>query len=129
MTTAALRSSTPISWCCALRSYKLVSTNGRSTAGASAGIPHKVVGLRLKFVPPPQPGRLTAQVVLRGFGAVPAETTGEASVPVEGGAKELSITLDQPAQVDGQFAYCTVEPWLISLSHQPLQLLAAPEPF
>jgi hypothetical protein len=66
---------------------------------------------------------------LRGFGAVPAETTGEASVPVEAGAKELSITLDQPAQVDGQFVYFTVEPWLIWHGSQPLQLLAAPEPF
>jgi predicted O-methyltransferase YrrM len=90
---------------------------------------HKVAGLRLKLVPPPQPGRLTAQVVLRGFGAMPAETTGEASVQVEAGAKELSITLTQPAQVDGQFAYLTVEPWLIWYGAQPLQLLAAPEPF
>jgi predicted O-methyltransferase YrrM len=89
----------------------------------------KVAGLRLKLVPPPQPGRLTAQVVLRGFGAMPAETTGEANVQVEAGATELSITLTQPAQVDGQFAYLTVEPWLIWHGAQPLQLLAAPEPF
>ena len=90
---------------------------------------HKVAGLRLKLAPPPQPGRLTAQVVLRGFGAMPAETTGEASVQVEAGATELSITLTPPAQVDGQFAYLTVEPWLIWHGAQPLQLLAAPEPF
>ncbi len=44
-------------------------------------------------------------------------------------AKELSITLTPPAQVDGQFAYLTVEPWLIWHGAQPLQLLAAPEPF
>ena len=90
---------------------------------------HKVAGLRLKLVPPSQPGRLTAQVVLRGFGAVPAETTGAASVQVEAGLQELSITLNQPAQVDGQFVYFTVEPWLIWYGAQPLQLLAAPEPF
>jgi predicted O-methyltransferase YrrM len=90
---------------------------------------HKVAGLRLKLVPPPQPGRLTAQVVLRGFGAMPAETTGEASIQVEAGASELSITLTEPAQVDGQFAYLTVEPWLIWHGAQPLQLLATPEPF
>ena len=35
----------------------------------------------------------------------------------------------QPAQVDGQFVYFTVEPWLIWHGAQPLQLLAAPEPF
>jgi predicted O-methyltransferase YrrM len=89
----------------------------------------KVVGLRLKFAPPAEPGRLTAQVVLRGFGMVPAETTAEASVQVEAGAKELSVTLVPPAQVEGQFVYFTVEPWLIWHGAQPLQLLAAPEPF
>jgi predicted O-methyltransferase YrrM len=89
----------------------------------------KVVGLRLKFAPPAEPGRLTAQVVLRGFGMVPAETTAEATVQVEAGAKELSVTLAPPAQVEGQFVYFTVEPWLIWHGTQPLQLLAAPEPF
>jgi predicted O-methyltransferase YrrM len=89
----------------------------------------KVAGVRLKFVPPDQAGRLTVQVVLRGFGMVPAETTAEASVQVEAGAKELSVTLAPPAQVEGQFVYFTVEPWLIWHGAQPLQLLAAPEPF
>jgi predicted O-methyltransferase YrrM len=89
----------------------------------------KVVGLRLKFAPPAEPGRLTAQVVLRGFGMVPAETTAEASVQVEAGAKELSVTLASPARVEGQFVYFTVEPWLIWHGTQPLQLVAAPEPF
>jgi predicted O-methyltransferase YrrM len=89
----------------------------------------KVTGVRLKLVPPDQGGRLTVQVVLRGFGMVPAETTGEASVQVEAGSKELSITLTPPARVDGQFVYFTVEPWLIWHGAQPLQLLAAPEPY
>ena len=89
----------------------------------------KVVGLRLKFAPPAEPGRLTAQVVLRGFGMVPAETTAEASVQVEAGTSELSVTLAPPAQVEGQFVYFTVEPWLIWHGAQPLQLLAAPEPY
>jgi hypothetical protein len=69
------------------------------------------------------------QVVLRGFGAVPAETTGAASIQVEAGSKEMSIMLNPPAQVDGQFVYFTVEPWLIWHGAQPLQLLGAPEPF
>ena len=89
----------------------------------------KVVGLRLKFAPPAEPGRLTAQVVLRGFGMVPAETTAEASVQVEAGAKELSVTLAPPAQVDGQFVYYTVEPWLIWHGAQPLQIVAKLELF
>lgn len=89
----------------------------------------KVAGVRLNFVPPDQAGRLTVQVVLRGFGMVPAETTAEASVHVEAGANDLSVTLAPPAQVEGQFVYFTVEPWLIWHGTQPLQLLAAPEPF
>jgi predicted O-methyltransferase YrrM len=89
----------------------------------------KVVGLRLKFAPPVALGRLTAQVVLRGFGIVPAETTAEAGVQVEAGCTELSVALTPPAQVDGQFVYFTVEPWVIWHGAKPLQLLAAPEPF
>jgi predicted O-methyltransferase YrrM len=89
----------------------------------------KVAGVRLKFVPPDQAGRLTVQVVLRGFGMVPAETAAEATVQVEAGANELSVTLAPPAQVEGQFVYFTVEPWLIWHGAQPLQLLAAPELF
>jgi predicted O-methyltransferase YrrM len=89
----------------------------------------KVAGVRLKFVPPDQAGRLTVQVVLRGFGMVPAETTAEASVQVGAGANELSVGLAPPAQVEGQFVYFTVEPWLIWHGTQPLQLLAAPEPY
>jgi predicted O-methyltransferase YrrM len=89
----------------------------------------KVVGLRLKFTPPVEAGRLTAQVVLRGFGMVPAETTAETSVQVEAGAKELSVTLTPPAQVDGQYVYFTVEPWLIWHGTRPLQLVAEPEPY
>jgi predicted O-methyltransferase YrrM len=88
----------------------------------------KVAGLRLKLVPPDQPGRLNVQIVLRGFGTVPAEIIGEASLQVEAGTRELSITLTQPAELDG-FVYYTVEPWLIWHGAQPLQLLAEPEPF
>jgi predicted O-methyltransferase YrrM len=88
----------------------------------------KVAGLRLKLVPPDQPGRLNVQIVLRGFGTVPAEIIGEASLQVEAGTGELSITLTQPAELDG-FVYYTVEPWLIWHGAQPLQLLAEPEPF
>ena len=43
--------------------------------------------------------------------------------------QEELIGIDGPAQVDGQFVYFTVEPWLIWHGARPLQLLAAPEPF
>jgi len=89
----------------------------------------KVEGLRLKFLPSNEAARLTVQVVLRGFGMMPAETTGEASVQVEAGTKELAVTLTKPAQVEGQFVYFTAEPWLIWHGARPLQLVAEPEPF
>jgi predicted O-methyltransferase YrrM len=89
----------------------------------------KVAGVHLKLVPPDQGGCLTVQVVLRGFGAVPIETTSEASVQVEAGRTDLSVTLTPPVQVDGQYIYYTVEPWLIWHGARPLQLLSPPEPF
>jgi predicted O-methyltransferase YrrM len=89
----------------------------------------KVIGVRLKLVPQAAPGTLNVQVVLRGFGAMPAETIGEASVAVAAGANELAVTLTEPAALDGSFVYYTVEPWLIWQGAQPLQLQAAPEPY
>jgi predicted O-methyltransferase YrrM len=99
------------------------------TSGRIRWHSRKVEGLRLKFVPPSEPARLTVQVVLRGFGMMPAETTGEVSVQVEAGTKELAVTLTEPAQVEGQFVYFTAEPWLIWHGARPLQLVAEPEPF
>jgi len=87
----------------------------------------KVTGVRLKLVPPTQPGRLSVQVVLRGFGAVPGETTGGACVQVETGTSELAVTLTEPAQLDGRFAYFTAEPWLIWHGAPPLKLNAEPQ--
>jgi predicted O-methyltransferase YrrM len=89
----------------------------------------KVTGVRIKLVPPNAPGILNVQVVLRGFGAAPGETIGEATVPLEAGASEISVTLAPPAELDGQFVYYTVEPWLIWHGAQPLQLIAGPEPY
>jgi predicted O-methyltransferase YrrM len=89
----------------------------------------KVEGVRLKFVPPVDAGVLNVQVVLRGFGAAPGETTGEASVRVAAGTSELAVPLTPPASLDGHFAYYTVEPWLIWRGSKPLELLAAPAPY
>lgn len=87
----------------------------------------KVTGVRLKLVPPAAPGTITVQVVLRGFGTVPAETIGEAGVAVMPDTEELAVTLAEPAVLDGSFVYYTVEPWLIWQGTQPLQLRAEPE--
>jgi len=98
--------------------------NGRTRWGAG-----KVSGLRLKLAPPVQAGVLNVQVVLRGFGTVPGETTAQARVAVAAGMTELAATLTEPAALDGQFVYFTVEPWLIWQGAAPLQLLADPEPY
>jgi hypothetical protein len=89
----------------------------------------KVAGVRLKLVPPGEPGELNVQVVLRGFGTVPAETIGDASVQIDAQTSELSVPLTPPAALDGQFVYYTVEPWLIWRGAKPLQLVAEPEPY
>jgi hypothetical protein len=60
---------------------------------------------------------------------VPIETTSEASVQVEAGCAELSVAMTPPMQVEGQFVYFTVEPWLIWHGAKPLRLTAAPEPY
>lgn len=88
-----------------------------------------VSGVRLKVVPPALPGTLGVQVVLRGFGATPAETLGAANLSIGADCGDVAVTLDPPARLDGTFVYYTVEPWLIWHGSQPLQLLAAPEPY
>jgi len=97
--------------------------NGRIRWGAS-----KVSGVRLRLVPPKEAGVLSVQVVLRGFGTVPGEITGQVRIPVAAGTTEFEATLTEPAALDGQFVYFTVEPWLIWQGAEPLQLLADPEP-
>jgi predicted O-methyltransferase YrrM len=99
------------------------------TTGRARWSSNSVSGVRLKFKTPDDPGVLNVQVVLRGFGMTPAETTGEASMQVKAGMTELSAVLTPPAYVDGQYAYYTVEPWLIWHGAKPLQLVAKPEPF
>jgi hypothetical protein len=88
-----------------------------------------VNGLRLRLVPPQMPDRLTVQIVLRGFGTEPIETTFETRVEVTAGISELSVPFTPPARIEGQFTYCTVEPWLIWHGEQPLRLVTAPEPY
>jgi hypothetical protein len=79
--------------------------------------------------PPAAPGTLSVQVVLRGFGTVPAEAIGAASISIGSGSSELTVALDPPARLDGAFVYFTVEPWLIWQGPQPLQLIDAPQPY
>ena len=98
------------------------SASARSMSRASAGVPAKSQECISNSCRPTKAGRLTVQVVLRGFGAAPIETTSEASVQIEAGCDDLSVALTPPVHVDGQFIYYTVEPWLIWHGAQPLQL-------
>lgn len=88
-----------------------------------------LAGLRLKFLPPAQPGVLNLQAVLRGFGAQLAEALGETTADVAPGMDELSVAFTPTAQLTGQFTSFTVEPWLIWRSTEPLQLVQPPEPY
>jgi hypothetical protein len=86
-------------------------------------------GVRLKVLPPKQPGTLSVQVVLRGFGMRLAETLAEATVEVNAGTQSVDVPFAPPAQLTGQFLYFTVEPWLIWQGEEPLQLVGDPEPY
>jgi predicted O-methyltransferase YrrM len=90
-----------------------------------------ISGLRLKVVPPAFPGTLHIQVVLRGFGATPAETPTQASVELTPDMTEPTTAVPFPeiAKLDGEFIYYTCEPWLIWRGAKPLQLTEPPEPF
>jgi predicted O-methyltransferase YrrM len=87
-------------------------------------------GVQLKVLPPTNPGMLSVQVVLRGFGLQQAETSVETNVQL-GPRMNTSVSLafDPPAQLTGQFAYFTIEPWLIWHGEEPLRLLEPPQPY
>jgi predicted O-methyltransferase YrrM len=87
-----------------------------------------VKGLRLKLARPCGVGVLSAQVVLRGFGATLQETLGEARVELSKAEDEISIVFTQEVGLEGAFAYYTIEPWLIWNGAEPLQVLDA-QPF
>jgi predicted O-methyltransferase YrrM len=88
-----------------------------------------VAGIRLKFLPPRQPGKLIVQVVFRGFGTSLAETWAEATAELTPTMEELSIAFSEPPQIAGDFTTFRVEPWLIWRGDEPLQLTRPPEPY
>ena len=91
-----------------------------------------VSGVRFQALAPRRPGRLTVQVVFRGFGAKQLfETFAEATTGLQPGTENqpTSISFAPPAQIADGCMYYTVEPWLIWRGEEPLQLLQAPEPY
>jgi predicted O-methyltransferase YrrM len=93
---------------------------------------NSVSGVRLQALSPRRPGKLTVQVVFRGFGGKePFETFAEATTELQPGTENqpASIAFAPPAQLPDGCVYYTVEPWLIWHGEEPLQLLAPPEPY
>jgi predicted O-methyltransferase YrrM len=88
-----------------------------------------VSGVRLKLESMNQPAELVVQIVFRGFGATLAETMAETTVNVPPGISEPLITLISPVRLSGQYAYFSVEAWLIWHGAKALRLLQLPEPF
>jgi hypothetical protein len=93
---------------------------------------NRVSGVRFQALSPRRPGKLTVQVVFRGFsGKEPFETFVEATTELQSGTENLpaSIAFAPPAQLPDGCVYYTVEPWLIWHGDEPLQLLQPPEPY
>jgi hypothetical protein len=70
---------------------------------------------------------LDVQVVLRGFGSQPVEMIGETSLRLQGSSGSISVPLE--INLQGQFTYFTVEPWLIWRGDQPLAISVPPKPY
>lgn len=93
---------------------------------------NSIRGVRCKVLPLRRPGKLVVQVVFRGFGVLqPVEISAVATLqlPPAGDVRSLSIAFTPPAEIAGDFAHFTVEPWLIWRGEEPLQLAEPPEPY
>ena len=82
----------------------------------------RVEGVRLKLRPEQAGGRLSVQIVLRGFGPQPIEHFAGATLDLPSHCERATVALDQPIQADGDFTHLTVEPWLVWDSDAPLLL-------
>jgi predicted O-methyltransferase YrrM len=89
----------------------------------------EIHGVRVEIRPPGPAGTLHAQVVLRGFGAQPAELFAAASTQVRDAREAVTVVLASPLRLDGDFTHFTVEPNLIWQGDRPLRLARDPEIF
>ena len=86
-----------------------------------------VKGIELQLDGPPVTGRLDVQIILRGFGSQPVELIGETSVRLQDTSGKISVPLE--INLQGQFTYFTVEPWLIWRGDQALMITVPPKPY
>ena len=69
------------------------------------------------------------QVILRGFGAHPAELVDGASIALNDVREVVIVPLAEPLRVAGEFALFSVEPCLIWEGDQPLRLARSRDMF
>lgn len=86
-----------------------------------------VKGIELQLDEPTTTGLLDVQIILRGFGSQPVEMIGETSLRLEDASGNISVPLE--INLQGQFTYFTVEPWLIWRGDQPLTITVPPKPY
>jgi predicted O-methyltransferase YrrM len=117
--------------CIILRAPNAYVVDGRSRSfEITRQVSNRCRGIRLFLAQPASRGVLCVQTKLAGFGMHPAEAIATEVRSLDpGSAESITVTLDPPAQLDGVFAYCTVEPWLSWQSDRPLLLREPPQPF
>src|SRR3984957_8502170 len=70
-------------------------------------------------------GTLYAQCVLRGFGSPGAEVVTMAALDIAKPGK-INLLFAEPLKIEGSFARCTAEPWLVWSGQTPLVLTEIP---
>jgi predicted O-methyltransferase YrrM len=70
-------------------------------------------------------GTLHAQCVLRGFGSPGAEVVTMAALDIAKPGK-INLLFAEPLKIEGSFARCTAEPWLVWSGQTPLVLTEIP---
>jgi predicted O-methyltransferase YrrM len=100
------------------------------TCGDLAWSEAPVHGLRLTLARPGAAGMLHVQCVLRSFSQPRlGEVAGRGSRAVSSGAMVIEVPLNEPLAIAGQFDRYSVEPWLVWLGAEPLELSRPPEPY
>ena len=100
---------------------------GRPSFGRVRWWSPSVKGIELQLDEPAATGLLDVQIILRGFGSQPVEMIGETSLRLEDASGNISVPLE--INLQGQFTYFTVEPWLIWRGDQPLTITVPPKPY
>ena len=89
----------------------------------------EVRGVRIPLAASSGRGTLYVQIVLRGFGAQPAEVADGASVALDDARGVVDVSLATPLSLTGKFALFSVEPCLIWEGEAPLRLAGESEVF